>query len=72
MELDLAIEILTAEDLGEAAHAVVIARVDIEIDLGERKPASFDRTAGRSVCLLRPYKAADGRCLRQPSAFLLY
>lgn len=33
MELDLAIEILTAEDLGEAAHTVVIARVDIEIDL---------------------------------------
>ena len=34
LELDLAIEILAAEDLGEAAHTVIIARVDIEIDLG--------------------------------------
>ena len=34
MELDLAIEILAAENLGETAHTVIIARVDIEIDLG--------------------------------------
>lgn len=34
MELDLAIEILTTENLREAAHTVIIARVDIEIDLG--------------------------------------
>lgn len=34
LELDLAIEILTTEDLGEAAHTVIIAGVDIEIDLG--------------------------------------